>query len=1029
MGFPKTHRTTSPGYREQGNPLGVPPRLFGDFLMRVSAPSPSFLRSFLAFLLVLIALPALSQSASVQAFHLVNGKSGWLLAGNRLFWTDTLGSQWAEITPTAASAPSISGTFFRPDGVGLALLTSADAATFTIARTPDHGAHWSYSPLPSPFIAGLSFGGKAIPYFADAQHGWLMLSVQSGSAFRMGILLRTSDGGLTWTQAPRPPVGGDLYFTDALHGWIGPGPQGDELYQTADGGQSWHTASLPPLSPDLTSIHSTITLPTFTGTQHGTLLRTYVGDQGTTIVRYETSDAGATWTPSATAVKSAANALLSIAADGTTPTPLSAASAHAAIAGLAPSITGTLMPTTASFSTQMQGWVLFTGGSCQAGTCTQTSSLMGTLDGGKTFFSLAQIPGIELESTHTADVPSATHSQPAIPYANPTPESSYPVTGVMGFDACSLPTVSQMQTWYTSSPYRVLGAYIGGVNFACSSGLSAFTPAYTASVLGQGWEIIPIWVGPQAPGSGCTSCSDFSTTPATATAQGVTEADSAVAAMQNLGMLQGSTIIYDMEAYSDTVTADVAATQAFIQGWDSELHAKGYLAAVYSGHGEFDSWTPNLVTPAIDIIWFTYFFSDGVACGTTCQTVYPTPTSTFDLSTTYWLNNHRARQTSSAFNSTYGSLTLNIDEDWVDAAFSVATPNTLTVTKTGTGSGTVASTNISNGTDTTIDTVISCGAACSSTFAPTDIVTLSATPASGSTFSAWTGCTTTSGSTCTINTTASSTVSAAFASNGPVTYPLTVTKSGAGSGTVTSSDNLISCGTTCSASYAAATPPTTVTLTATATTGNFTGFTGCATVSGNVCTVIMSAAQTVTATFAIPSYSSALSSSTLSIAVGQTGADNLNINPVSGYTGTFTSLSCSGLPATVTCAFNPTSLTATGNNAALTSAITITVPAAFTELHLTRSSIVWAGIFLPSLLLALARPRRLKGTRPNPLLLLLFALAAMGMTQVLTGCGSSSSANSGGGGSTSPYFSGTIEVNFTTSTGVQQLPIQLTITH
>jgi len=995
--------------------------------MRVAARFPSFLRSSLAFVLFLIALPAFSQSASVQAFHLVNGKSGWLQANNRLFWTDTLGTQWTEITPAVASAPAIDGIFFRPDGAGVALLTSADAATFTIALTPDHGAHWSYKPLPSPFPAGLSFGGKAVPYFADAQHGWLMLSLQSGSAFRMGILLRTSDGGLTWTQAPRPPVGGDLYFTDALHGWIGHGPQGDELYQTSDAGQTWRSTTLPSLSPDLTSIHSTITLPTFTGTQHGTLLRTYVGDQGTTIVRYETSDAGATWTPSATSVKSSTTALLSIAADGTSPTPLTSASAHAAIAGLAPSIAGTLTPTAASFSTQMQGWVLFAGGTCQAGICTQASSLLGTLDGGKTFFSLAQIPGIDLEPTHTADFSSK--PQDAIPYVNPTPDSSYPVTGVMGFDACSLPTVSQMQTWYTSSPYRVLGAYIGGANFACSSGLAAFTPAYTASVLGQGWEIIPIWVGPQAPGSGCTSCSSFSTTAATATAQGVAEADSAVAAMQNLGMLQGSTIIYDMEAYSDTVAADIAATQAFIQGWDSELHAKGYLAAVYSGHGEFDSWSPNLVTPAIDIIWFTYFFSNGVACGTTCQTVYPTPTSTFDLSTTYWLNNHRARQTSSAFNSTYGSLTLNIDEDWVDAAFSVATPNTLTVTKTGSGSGTVASTNISNGTDTTINTVINCGAACSSTFASTDVVTLSATAASGSSFSAWTGCTSTSGSTCTINTTASLTVSAAFTSNGPVTYPLTVTKTGAGAGTVTSSDNLISCGSTCSASYAAATPPTTVTLTATATTGNFTGFTGCATVSGNVCTVIMSAAQSVTATFAIPSYTVAVSSGTLSIAVGQTGTDNLNITPTGGYTGTFNTFSCTGLPATLTCAFNPTSLTATGNNAALTSAVTITVPASFTELHLTRSNIVWAGLFLPSLLLPFARSRRFKGARANRLLLLLFAVAAMGMTQILTGCGSSSSANSGGGGSTSPYFSGTIEVNFTTSTGVQQLPIQLTITH
>ena len=81
---------------------------------------------------------------------------------------------------------------------------------------------------------------------------------------------------------------------------------------------------------------------------------------------------------------------------------------------------------------------------------------------------------------------------------------------------------------------------------------------------------------------------------------------------------------------------------------------------------------------------------------------------------------------------------------------------------------------------------------------------------------------------------------------------LTVSKAGAGSGTVTSSPAGISCGATCSTSF---TPGTVVTLTAAPAAGStFTGWSGSCTGTG-ACSVTMSAAQAVTATFAISSIS------------------------------------------------------------------------------------------------------------------------------------------------------------------------------
>jgi endoglucanase len=78
------------------------------------------------------------------------------------------------------------------------------------------------------------------------------------------------------------------------------------------------------------------------------------------------------------------------------------------------------------------------------------------------------------------------------------------------------------------------------------------------------------------------------------------------------------------------------------------------------------------------------------------------------------------------------------------------------------------------------------------------------------------------------------------------TFPLTVTKAGTGTGTVTSVPAGISCGSDCSESYASG---TTVTLTAAAVAGStFAGWSGACSGTGS-CAVTMSAARSVTASF------------------------------------------------------------------------------------------------------------------------------------------------------------------------------------
>ena len=162
-------------------------------------------------------------------------------------------------------------------------------------------------------------------------------------------------------------------------------------------------------------------------------------------------------------------------------------------------------------------------------------------------------------------------------------------------------------------------------------------------------------------------------------------------------------------------------------------------------------------------------------------------------------------------------------------------PNTLTVSKAGKGSGTVASS----------DGGINCGATCSAVYVSGTAVTLTATPALGSIFTGWSGCDTVSGTTCTVTISAVRWVNASFMQ----LYALTVTRTGSGSGTVSSSPAGINCGTTCSASFAGGSQ---VNLTAVPAGGSaFTAWSGAGCSGTGSCVVTMNAAQSVVATFMV----------------------------------------------------------------------------------------------------------------------------------------------------------------------------------
>jgi glycoside hydrolase-like protein len=228
--------------------------------------------------------------------------------------------------------------------------------------------------------------------------------------------------------------------------------------------------------------------------------------------------------------------------------------------------------------------------------------------------------------------------------------SSAAVFTGLGFDACTAPSPSSMAAW-KSSPYRAVGVYIGGTNRACSQ--PALTASWVDTQTAAGWHLIPTYVGLQAPTSACSSCAKLSASQATA--QGNAAAIDAVSDASALAMGPGSPIYFDMEAYTQTSSA-TAATLAFLEAWTEKLHQLGYLSGVYSSSGSGIEDIANQIGTGYnlpDALWIANW--NGQA-------------NTYDpaVPSNAWASHQRIHQYRGGHNETYGGITINIDNNYLD---------------------------------------------------------------------------------------------------------------------------------------------------------------------------------------------------------------------------------------------------------------------------------------------------------------------------------------------------------------------------
>jgi Domain of unknown function (DUF1906) len=223
-----------------------------------------------------------------------------------------------------------------------------------------------------------------------------------------------------------------------------------------------------------------------------------------------------------------------------------------------------------------------------------------------------------------------------------------------GFDTCTAPSLSTMKAW--RAKYGATAIYIGGQMMACDYGnLSA---SWVRQAEAMGWSLMPTFVGLQAP------CDDFSgkISLSQAAAQGTAAANQAIGDASGLGLGAGSPVYYDMEAYDRTNASCRTAVLTFLDAWDRQLTAQGYVSGVYSSADSAVYDLQNTMTIAghalaePQAIWFALWDNATNLTGSPY------------MNSSVWPQTSRSKQYAGNQTVAVGGISLNIDADLVDSA-------------------------------------------------------------------------------------------------------------------------------------------------------------------------------------------------------------------------------------------------------------------------------------------------------------------------------------------------------------------------
>ncbi len=174
--------------------------------------------------------PIVSKSPSIEDIGWLSAQQGWLVSSNRLYWTADRGESWDDISPAAVLL-----AYLQPGGQTWAL-SSLNDGRFILYHSSNFGVSWEPLEL---FLPPGSWWPLQLQ-FSSPSNGWMVMQSETSQVFSSAILMKTSDGGLSW-QNYDLPAAAKIEFTSSSDGLLQNSISG-EYYRTTDGGISWQIA-------------------------------------------------------------------------------------------------------------------------------------------------------------------------------------------------------------------------------------------------------------------------------------------------------------------------------------------------------------------------------------------------------------------------------------------------------------------------------------------------------------------------------------------------------------------------------------------------------------------------------------------------------------------------------------------------------------------------------------------------------------------------------------------------------------------
>jgi photosystem II stability/assembly factor-like uncharacterized protein len=187
--------------------------------------------------------PSAQAGYQLAAVDFVSPTQGWFVATfdsgrYALLHTNDAGRHWQRQLTGATDQREIYVDFFDPRNGVFGLL----GAHSLLLRTADGGRTWSSKPAPNATAQVLD------ATFVDPDHGW-MLARTADRVAAPAELYSTRDGGADWSNLGSPVRGTDqayqVHFTSGGEGWLDSISARPYAYRTEDAGATWQQVPLP----------------------------------------------------------------------------------------------------------------------------------------------------------------------------------------------------------------------------------------------------------------------------------------------------------------------------------------------------------------------------------------------------------------------------------------------------------------------------------------------------------------------------------------------------------------------------------------------------------------------------------------------------------------------------------------------------------------------------------------------------------------------------------------------------------------